>query len=210
MLVVGLDGPDDPSATESTVVGPFFVEGSPYVENGGDLADGAPGPPRLFSGRVRSADGTPLAGAHVEVRQADDDGFYDVQVPGLDEPRGRGHLRTDGEGLLVLVRAARGLPHPDDGPVGDLLAATGRSPMRPAHVHFMVTAPGHRTLITHVFADGDPHLGSDAVFGVKRSLVTAFEQREPGTAPDGRVLGVPFAVAFYDLVLAPDSPAGGA
>jgi hydroxyquinol 1,2-dioxygenase len=83
--------------------------------------------------------------------------------------------------------------------------------MRPAHVHFMVTAPGHRTLITHVFADGDPHLGSDAVFGVKRSLVTTFAPRDAGSAaPDGRVPDEPWFLASYDLVLAPDTPAGGA
>ncbi len=212
MLVVGLNHRDAPQATESTVFGPFFLEGSPPVENGGDLANGAPGQPCWFSGRVLSTDGTPLAGAHVEVWQADDHGFYDVQIAGLGEPRGRGHLRTDDEGRFAFwsVRP-EAYPIPDDGPVGDLLKATGRSPMRPAHVHFLVRAPGHRTLITHVFADGDPHLGSDAVFGVRRSLVTTFEPREAGAAaPDGRVPGVPWSTASYDLVLAPDTPAGGA
>jgi hydroxyquinol 1,2-dioxygenase len=212
MLVVGLNHRASPQATESTVFGPFFVEGSPAVENGGDLAGGAPGRPCFFSGRVLSADGTPLPGAHLEVWQADEDGFYDVQVAGLGEPRGRGHLRAGEDGRFAFwsVRP-EAYPIPDDGPVGDLLEATGRSPMRPAHVHFLVRAPGHATLITHVFAAGDAHLGSDAVFGVKRSLVTPFEERAAGTpAPDGRVPDVPYVVASYDLVLAPVTPAGGA
>jgi hydroxyquinol 1,2-dioxygenase len=205
MLVVGLNHRGSPQATESTVFGPFFVRGAPDFANGEDIANGAPGMPCLFSGRVLDTDGRPVAGATIEVWQADDDGFYDVQIPGLDAPRGRGRLRSDGDGRFWFwtVRP-EAYPIPDDGPVGDLLKATGRSPMRPAHVHFMVTAPGLRTLITHVFADGDPHLGSDAVFGVKRSLITAFEEREPGTAPDGRVLDEPYAVASYDLVLAPE------
>jgi len=211
MLVVGLNNRKPPQATESTVFGPFFVEGSPAFENGDDLGHGAPGEPAFFSGQVRSTDGRPVAGAHVEVWQADEDGFYDVQYADLEEPRGRGHLRTDDEGRFWFwsVRP-EAYPIPDDGPVGELLKATGRSPMRPAHVHFLVTAPGFQTLTTHVFAAGDPHLDSDAVFGVKRSLVTAFERREPGTAPDGRTLDVPFFTASYDLVLAPEHPAGGA
>jgi len=154
---------------------------------------------------VLDTEGEPIAGACVEVWQADEDGFYDVQYADLDEPRGRGHLRTDDQGRFWFwsVRP-EAYPIPDDGPVGELLKATGRSPMRPAHVHFLVTAPGFQTLTTHVFAEGDPHLDSDAVFGVKRSLVTPFGRHEPGTAPDGRTLDVPFFTASYDLVLAPE------
>lgn len=83
-------------------------------------------------------------------------------------------------------------PIPDDGPVGRLLAATARHPFRPAHVHFMISAPGHERLVTHIFADGSPYLDSDAVFGVKTSLIEAFETQAPGTAPDGRVLDRPW------------------
>jgi hydroxyquinol 1,2-dioxygenase len=92
-------------------------------------------------------------------------------------------------------------PIPDDGPVGDLLAATGRSPMRPAHLHFKVEAPGHRTLVTHLFVAGDPHLGSDAVFGVKDSLVVDVAEHAPGVAPDGRTLDTAWTSLRFDIVL---------
>jgi hydroxyquinol 1,2-dioxygenase len=192
------------NATEATVFGPFFVAGSPRYENGDDIANGAPGEPCFMQGRVRSTAGEPLADAHIEVWQADDQGFYDVQYAGLDSPRGRGHLHADSEGRYWFwsVRP-EAYPIPHDGPVGELLAATGRSPMRPAHVHFMITAPGYRTIITHVFAAGDQYLDSDAVFGVKNSLIAAFDRHEPGPAPDGRPMDRPFYTASYDFVLAP-------
>jgi hydroxyquinol 1,2-dioxygenase len=94
-------------------------------------------------------------------------------------------------------------PIPQDGPVGDLLKAAGRSPMRPAHVHFKVEADGYETLITHVFVAGDEYLDTDAVFGVKQSLIGDFVEHPPGTAPDGRVLDEPFFTMEYDLILAP-------
>jgi hydroxyquinol 1,2-dioxygenase len=204
MLVIGLAHPRGGGATESTVFGPFFVAGSPAIENGGDLAAGAPGQPCLMEGRILSTTGEPIGSATVEVWQADDDGFYDVQLPDLDRPRGRGHLQPDADGRFWFwsVRPTA-YPIPVDGPVGELLAAAGRGPMRPAHVHFMVTAPGYETLITHVFVEGDEHLDRDAVFGVKSSLIAPFERHEPGTAPDGRSIDTPYYTMSYDLVLAP-------
>lgn len=203
MLVIGLAHPPTGGATESTVFGPFFVEGSPAIEDGGDLAAGAPGKPCFMQGRVLSTTGEPIPSASIEVWQADEDGFYDVQLPELDQLRGRGHLSPAGDGRFrfwsVLPEA---YPIPDDGPVGELLTAAGRGPMRPAHVHFMVKAPGYETLITHVFVDGDEYLDRDAVFGVKSSLIAPFERREPGTAPDGRVVDTPYYTMSYDLVLA--------
>lgn len=204
MLVIGLAHPATGGATESTVFGPFFVEGSPAIENGGDLAAGAPGKPCFMQGRILSTTGEPIPSASIEVWQADEDGFYDVQLPELDRLRGRGHLSPAADGRFsfwsVLPEA---YPIPDDGPVGELLAAAGRGPMRPAHVHFMVKAPGYETLITHVFVDGDEYLDRDAVFGVKSSLIAPFDRNEPGTAPDGRVLDTPYYTMSYDLVLAP-------
>jgi hydroxyquinol 1,2-dioxygenase len=200
--VVG--GDDRPTgSTEATVFGPFFVEDSPRYENGDDIANGAPGEPCFMQGRVLSVTGEPIPEAHIEVWQADDEGFYDVQYDDLSEARGRGHLYTDEEGRYWFwsVRP-EAYPIPDDGPVGDMLKAANRSPMRPAHVHFMVKAPGYETLITHVFAEGDLHLDSDAVFGVKESLITGFERHEPGTAPDGTEMDVPFYTMSYDFVLA--------
>jgi hydroxyquinol 1,2-dioxygenase len=204
MLVVGMNHRRPPVATESTVFGPFFVEGSPAFENGDDIAHGFSGEPCLMSGRVVDLDGEPVAGARVEVWQADDDGFYDVQYEDLDEARGRGHLFTDADGRFWLWSVKpRAYGIPVDGPVGELLAAGGRGPMRPAHVHFMVTADGFQTLITHVFVEGDEHLDSDAVFGVRSTLIGAFEPHAPGEAPDGRTLDVPYWTMRYELVLAP-------
>jgi hydroxyquinol 1,2-dioxygenase len=204
MLVVGINNRRPPEATESTVFGPFFVAGSPGFENGDDLAQGAPGEPCLMQGRVVSVEGEPVAGAHIEVWQADEDGFYDVQYADLDHAQGRGHLASDDEGRFwfwSVKPEAYGIP--DDGPVGELLRAAGRSPMRPAHVHFKVDAPGFQTLITHVFVAGDAHLDSDAVFGVRENLIGEFTRHEPGTAPDGSERDAPYWTMTYDMVLAP-------
>jgi hydroxyquinol 1,2-dioxygenase len=205
MLVVGLNNRKPREATESTVFGPFFVEGSPQVELGGDLARGAVGHPCYMSGRVVGVDGTPIPGARVEVWQSDDDGFYDVQYDDLDHMQGRGHLFTDDDGgwrfWSVLPVA---YPIPDDGPVGDLLAAAGRGPMRPAHVHFMVTADGYQRLITHIFDGTDEHLDTDAVFGVRSTLIGTFDRHDAGsTAPDGTQPDGDYYTMSYDLVLAP-------
>jgi hydroxyquinol 1,2-dioxygenase len=204
MLVVALNNRKPEGATESTVFGPFFVDGSPRFENGDDIANGAPGDPCLMHGRVLSTSGEPVVDAHLEVWQSDEAGFYDVQYAELDEARGRGHLHCGADGTYSFwsVRP-EAYPIPYDGPVGEMLKVAHRSPMRPAHVHFMVVAPGYEKLITHVFAAGDEHLDSDAVFGVRTSLVTEFERHEPGTAPDGRTLDRPYYTMAYDLVLAP-------
>ena len=210
MLVIGLAHPPVGGATESTVFGPFFFAGSPAIENGGDLSAGAPGRPCLMQGRIMSTSGEAIPTATIEVWQADEDGFYDVQIADLDRLRGRGHLTPDAAGRFwfwsVLPTA---YPIPDDGPVGELLAAAGRGPMRTAHVHFMVTAPGYETLITHVFVEGDEHLDRDAVFGVKHSLIAPFERHEPGTASDGSSVETPYYTMSYDLILAPAQESKG-
>jgi hydroxyquinol 1,2-dioxygenase len=205
MLVVGMNNRRPAGATESTVFGPFFIEGSPGFKNGDDLANGAPGMPCFMSGTVRSTDGDPVPGALLDIWQADEDGFYDVQYADLDEARGRGHLHSDDEGRYWFWTVQpEAYPIPTDGPVGNMLAATSRSPMRPAHVHFKVTAPGYQTLITHVFDESDQYLDTDAVFGVRSSLLATFEHHDPGTAPDGRELGEPYRSARFDLILAPE------
>jgi len=203
MLTVGLGNPKPAGATESTVFGPFFVEGSPEVAQGGDIANGAPGQPCLVSGRVLDTKGERIAKALVETWQADEEGFYDVQKD-LDGPQNRGHLETDADGNYAFWAVKPvAYPIPDDGPVGELLRAGGRAPMRPAHIHFMVTAPGYARLITHVFAAGDEHLADDAVFGVKDSLIADFTEHPAGTpAPDGKTPDQPYYTVHYDLVLA--------
>jgi hydroxyquinol 1,2-dioxygenase len=191
-------------ATEATVFGPFFVEGSPDVGLGGDVAAGAPGEPCWVSGTVRDTEGGPVPGALVEVWEADADGHYDVQY---DDARVscRGHLHADADGQYRFWAVTpTPYPIPDDGPVGELLRATGRSPMRAAHLHLMVSSAGCRTLVTHVFPRGDAYLRSDSVFGVRDSLVVDVQQQLPNTpTPDGRRIAGPWARIDFDIVLAP-------
>lgn len=202
MLTVGINHPVTEQATESTVFGPFFTTGSPAVAQGGDLSGGAAGQLCFYDGRVSTPDGAPVAGALMEVWHADEDGNYDVQYPDLQAPQGRGHLITDAGGRYRFRSVLpEPYPIPDDGPVGDLLNAAGRSPMRPAHVHFMISAAGCKTLTTHVFRAGDPHLGSDAVFGEKDSLVQEFVRHDGADPrPDG-TQGGPWFSLGYDFVL---------
>ncbi|MFS8097915.1 hydroxyquinol 1,2-dioxygenase [Lentzea alba] len=193
-------------ATEATVFGPFFVEDSPMVGNGGDIAAGAAGTPCWVSGTVRDTDGNPIAGARIEAWEADEDGFYDVQYTD-GRVSGRGHLFSEDDGSYAFWGVTpTPYPIPHDGPVGAMLDAADRSPMRAAHLHFMVTAPGFRTLVTHIFVDGDPQLEiGDSVFGVKSSLVKQFVSQPPGTpTPNDRALGdKPWTSARFDIVLAP-------
>ncbi|MFD5092742.1 intradiol ring-cleavage dioxygenase [Amycolatopsis thailandensis] len=206
MLTVAINEPKVPEATEATVFGPFFVDESPEIPLGGDIARGAAGTPCHVSGQVRDTDGAPLPGARVDVWEADEDGFYDVQYTD-DRSAGRGWLRTgpDGEYRFWSVLPAP-YPIPHDGPVGDLLNAAGRGPMRPAHLHFKVTAPGHRTLITHIFLAGDPYLDSDAVFGVKEGLVVETAKHHGGGAPDGSRPHGDWTSLTFDLVLVAEPP----
>ena len=190
--------------TEATVFGPFFVEDAPKIEHGGDISGGASGQPCWVEGRVTDTDGNPIPGARIEVWEADDDGFYDVQYSD-DRVAARGHLHSDEQGnyrFWALTPTPYPIPH--DGPVGNLLEAAGRSPMRASHLHFMVTAAGKRTLITHIFARGDDWLDQDAVFGVKDSLIKDFPEQPAGTpAPDGRELGNrTWTRTRFDIVLA--------
>jgi hydroxyquinol 1,2-dioxygenase len=192
-------------ATEATVFGPFFVGDAPLIENGGDMSGGAPGEPAWIEGTVRGTDGEPLPGARIEVWEADEEGLYDVQH---EDGRvyGRAHLLADEAGAYRFWGLfPTPYPIPDDGPVGDLLKAAGRSPYRASHLHFMVSAPGHRTLVTHIFVRGDELLASDSVFGVKDSLIhdwTHHGADEP--TPDGRDLGgATWARTRFDIVLAP-------
>jgi hydroxyquinol 1,2-dioxygenase len=202
MLAVAQNQKKAPGATESTVFGPFHVADAPRFNNGDDMAAGAPGEPLYVNCTVTGLDGQPVADAKVDVWQADDDGQYDVQYADLPHPRARGVFRTDAQGRFwfrsILPVA---YPIPTDGPVGRLLVATGRHPWRPAHVHFMIEAPGYETLITHVFRDCDPYLDSDVVFGVRSSLMAPFARHEPGPTPDGGRSDQPFHTLAFDFRL---------
>lgn len=196
------------NATEATVFGPFFVEDAPEIPIGGDIAGRASGQPCWVEGTVTDTSGQPVPGARIEVWEADDDGFYDVQYTD-GRVAGRAHLQADDEGrysFWALTPTPYPIPH--DGPVGQLLEKVGRSPVRAAHLHFMVTAPQLRTLVTHIFVTGDPQLEiGDSVFGVKDSLIKDFVEQPAGTpGPDGRDLGdQTWARARFDIVLAPEN-----
>lgn len=204
MLVTAANNRKPAGCTESTVFGPFHVEQAPHFALGADLANGAKGSPCFVRGTVRGLAGEPIPAAVLEVWQADADGLYDVQYAGLDEHRARGVLTADTEGRFHFRTVVPvSYPVPTDGPVGRMLMATGRHPWRPAHLHFMISALGYQRLITHVFRDDDPYLDSDAVFGVRTSLLAPWHEHPPGEAPDGRRLDVPFHTLDFDFVLAP-------
>ncbi|MGW3131779.1 dioxygenase family protein [Streptomyces sp. NPDC001076] len=203
MLVETVNGHSDPGSTESTVLGPFHMTESPVRELGADIDLVGAGEPCVVSGVVRSADGTPLPGAVLDVWQADPNGFYDVQQPGVQPPgNGRGLFTADDEGRFrfrTCVPSA--YPIPTDGPVGALLKATGRHPYRPAHIHFIVSAAGHAPVTTHIFVAGGEYLDSDAVFAVKESLVEDFTPTDDPALAGEYGVPNPFRHARFDLVL---------
>jgi protocatechuate 3,4-dioxygenase beta subunit len=176
MLVDAINHQKPPGATESTVLGPFYIEGAPDLPHGGDISHGGPGEPTEVSGRVLTPDGKPIAGALLDVWQTAPNGFYSTQDPNQDRFNLRGRFRTNANGaFLFRTIKPTSYPVPTDGPVGVVLNAMGRHPMRPAHLHFIVSAPGYETLTTHLFVEGDPYLDSDVVFGVKNALVVDFK-----------------------------------
>jgi protocatechuate 3,4-dioxygenase beta subunit len=206
MLVETINNRKSAGATESTVLGPFHMVTSPRRELGDSIDLVGTGPPCVVKGRVLSVDGTPLPGSEIDVWQANDQGFYDVQQPEM-QPRanGRGLFTADETGAFWFRTVVPShYPIPADGPVGTLLTATKRHPYRPAHIHFIVTAPGYRPLTTHIFVAGSPYIESDAVFAVKKSLITEFTQVDDPEQAARYGLDGPFRVADFDIVLQPE------
>lgn len=205
MLVETINNRKSHGATESTVLGPFHVVKSPRRELGESIDFVGTGTPCVVRGRVLSAEGTPLPGAELDVWQANEQGFYDVQQPEV-QPRanGRGLFTADADGAFWFRTIVPShYPIPTDGPVGTLLNATGRHAYRPAHIHFIVTAPGHRALTTHIFVSGSPYIESDAVFAVKKSLIKEFTSvDDPGQAARYGLTGS-FCLANFDIILQP-------
>jgi hydroxyquinol 1,2-dioxygenase len=202
MLVVQMNHQLDPKATPATVLGPFHIDGSPELDNGADMSEGLPGSPLYLHGTVSDLEGNPVAGAVLDVWQADTEGAYESQIPDIDEARLRAKYTTREDGsYCVRTIAPLGYSIPMDGPVGDLISGTAISHFRPAHIHFLINVPGFEPLITHLFQEGAQYLDSDVVFGTKQELVTAFEQREPGSTPDGGTSDVPWFEARYEFVL---------
>jgi hydroxyquinol 1,2-dioxygenase len=203
MLVDAINHRHPEGATESTVFGPFHREGAPLVPAGASIAGTTAGEPTFVSGRVTDTEGRPLAGALLDVWQAAPNGLYDSQDPAHDGRLNlRGRLRTDAEGRYSFQTVKPvNYPIPSDGPVGRMLRACGRHPYRPAHIHFIVSAPGHQPVTTHVFVAGDPYLDSDAVFAVKSSLITPFNRHDSPQEAAARKTTTPFYTMEYDFTL---------
>src|SRR3954451_16143116 len=206
MMVVALNHKSVPGATEPTVLGPFFAHGAKEYEYGGDLREGCTmkGEDVYVSGRVLSLDGKPVPNAVLDIWQAKADGIYDVQTEGEFELRGRVKANAKGEYAFKSYKP-RFYSVPSDGPVGDLIRATGNHHMRPAHMHAIVSAPGYQQVIPHVFVEGDPYLDNDAVYAVKDSLVGKY--RKVDDAAEAKRLGMPnpFLKLEWDFRLASES-----
>ena len=201
MLVDALNHRFPSDATPSTVMGPFHIKGSPEMAMGADMAAGIAGEPCYVVGAVRDLDGKPIAGAKLDIWQADADGMYESQL-GLEEPFLRAVFHTGPDGKYVIrTIAPPGYSIPMDGTVGDLMRETEISHYRPAHIHFYISAPGYRSLITHLFKKGTRYIDSDVVFGVREKLIADFRRQPAGRTPTGEVSPKPFYVVDYDFTL---------
>ena len=207
MLVDAINTRRPNGATENTVLGPFHVEGAPERQMGGSILEGGAGAgngePLIVSGKVVDIDGQPIEGALVDTWQASHDGFYDLQQP-EEQPENnlRGIFRTGADGRFryrTIMPCYYGIP--DDGPVGQLLKSLGRGHIRPAHLHYIVSAAGFETVTTHIFVDDDPYLADDAVFGVKASLIRHFERHEDAGLAKAEGVEAPFWTVETDFVL---------
>lgn len=204
MLVDLINHRKPEGATESTVFGPFYTAGAPEMEYGGNIARQDAGPACVVSGRVMDLDGKPVKGALLDVWQTSSNGFYDSQDPGQPAFNMRGKFRTDENGKYCIhTTVPVSYPIPVDGPVGKMLKLTGRHPNRPAHIHFIVSADGFEPVTTHLFDESDPYIDSDAVFGVKNSLLCKFVRHESEQEATAYKVSVPFYTVEYDFVLVP-------
>jgi hydroxyquinol 1,2-dioxygenase len=211
MLTVMLNDKLPKGATPHTVLGPFYVDDSPQLDAGGNMAEGVAGEPCYITGQVRNLKGEPIAGAVLDMWQADEAGIYEVQLQEQSGPYLRGiyHSGPDGR-YLVKTIAPLGYAIPMDGPVGELIKQTDISYFRPAHIHFILSAPGYQKIITHLFKRGTEFLENDVVYGVKQELITDFKKNPPGTAPGGERVDTPFWTIEYDFVLAPEGASADA
>jgi protocatechuate 3,4-dioxygenase beta subunit len=204
MLVDAINHRTEDTTTASTVLGPFYRPNAAELPYGGAISQDGGGEPAVLIGKVIDPAGNPIPGATLDVWETNEHGLYEQQDPSQPEMNLRGLFRTDEEGRYKIVAIKPvSYPIPDDGPVGEMLRAIGRHPYRPAHIHFIVSAPGHRSVVTHLFVAGDPYLTSDAVFGTKDSLVVDFVPNN--SAEDAATHGVsaPFFTVNYDFVLSP-------
>ena len=206
MLVDALNHREREGATETTVLGPFYVGEHKAMPHGSDISAKLPGERMFVRSRVTDLAGKPLAGVPVDVWHADDDGFYDSQKPSYETegPSSRARFVTDSDGRFFFRTILPcSYPIPTDGPVGEMILQTRRHPMRPAHVHFLVNARGYEPLITHVFIEGDKYLDSDVVFGVKDNLVSKIEKHSDPIMPDGKPASGPWHLMSYEFRMKP-------
>jgi hydroxyquinol 1,2-dioxygenase len=202
MLVVMQNSRKPSGATPDTVLGPFHIEGSPFLDQDADLAGSIPGEPVYVSGTVRDVQGRALPNVLLDIWQADEEGTYEAQIPDCSARlRALQHSDRDGRYGFWTI-APKGYSIPMDGPVGALIDRTDISPYRPAHIHFLLTAPGYQPLVTHLFRQGADYLDNDVVFGTRDELVVPFVPHPPGLAPDGRDMANPFLTVEFDFVMA--------
>ena len=201
MLMDAINNRLDNGATPTTVEGPFHVPASPEFADGADMAKNAPGVPCFVTGTVRDLDGKPVAGAALDVWQTDGEGLYEAQRD-VEEPWLRGVFHTQADGSFV-IRTVVPISYtiPMDGTVGELVERTNISHYRPAHIHFVVEAPGYHRIVTHLFRRGDRYIDNDVVYGVKEPLIVDFKEVPGGKAPNGETLESAFYEVNYDFVL---------
>ena len=210
MLVDAVNHRDREGATETTVLGPFYVGEHKVTPHGTDISADLQGERMFVQSRVTDLDGKPLPGVPVDVWHADDDGFYDSQKPtyATHGPSSRARFITDDDGRFFFRSILPcSYPIPVDGPVGEMIQYTRRPALRPAHVHFLVAAPGYEPLVTHVFIGGDPNIDRDVVFGVKDELIANIEKRTDAAMPDGKPAPSPWHLMTYEFKM---KPGGGA
>jgi len=201
MLVDDINNRRVAGATPSTVEGPFHIPDAPEVAHGADMAKGAPGIPCFVSGKVRGLNGEPVGGAILDLWQTDGEGLYEEQRRTA-EPWMRGIYRTQPDGSYSIRTVAPiSYTIPMDGPIGEFFGRTTMSHMRPAHIHFAISAPGYHGVVTHLFQKGDEYIENDVVYGVKAPLVVEFVKRPPGKAPNGETVATEFYEVRYDFVL---------
>jgi hydroxyquinol 1,2-dioxygenase len=201
MLVDDINNRRVEGATPSTVEGPFHIPDAPEVAHGADMAKGAPGIPCFVSGKVRGLAGEPVGGAILDLWQTDGEGLYEEQRRTA-EPWMRGIYRTQPDGsYLIRTVAPISYTIPMDGPIGEFFSRTNMSHMRPAHIHFAISAPGYYGVVTHLFQKGDEYIDNDVVYGVKAPLVVEFVKRPAGKAPNGETIDTEFYEVKYDFVL---------
>lgn len=204
MLIDAINHRKPRGATESSVLGPFYREGAPEIGQGANISLSPDGEPCVVRGRVTDPEGAPIPGALLDIWQTASNGMYEGQDPNQPSFNLRGKLKTDADGRYQFRTVLPVCyPIPDDGPVGQLLKATGRHPYRPAHIHFIVSAEGYQPVVTQVFADTDQYIDSDAVFGVKDSLIVHFDRHESAAEAEALGVNAPFYLLDYDFGLAP-------